>query len=108
MKILISQYSKIKQIVHSQPWSAPFLGALFLDSFGSGLTMPFLVLFFLQTTGLSLEQVGKMMSISASAGLFSIPVCGMIVGRLGTRPASVASLCLRGNGALGYLIFQNI
>lgn len=108
MKILISQYSKIKQIVHSQPWSAPFLGALFLDSFGSGLTMPFLVLFFLQTTGLSLEQVGKMMSISALAGLFSIPVCGMIVDRLGTKPAALASFWLRGIGTLGYLIFQNI
>ncbi|ASA97406.1 MULTISPECIES: MFS transporter [Anoxybacillus] len=108
MKLLVSQYSKIKKVVHSQPWSAPFLGALFLDSFGSGLTMPFLVLFFLKTSGLSLEQVGQMLSISALAGLLAIPVCGVIVDRLGAKPAALASFWLRGIGTLGYLIFHNI
>lgn len=102
------QYSTIKKVVHSQPWSLPLLGALFLDSFGSGLTMPFLVLFFLKTSGLSLEQVGQVLSISALAGLLAIPVCGMIVDRLGTKPAALASFMLRGIGTLGYLIFHNI
>ncbi|MDQ0417587.1 MFS family permease [Croceifilum oryzae] len=102
------QYSTIKKVVHSQPWSVPLLGALFLDSFGSGLTMPFLVLFFLKTSGLSLEQVGQMLSISALAGILAIPVCGMVVDRLGTKPAALASFVLRGIGTLGYLIFHNV
>ncbi|WP_281180386.1 MFS transporter [Paenibacillus tianmuensis] len=86
----------------------PLLGALFLDSFGSGLIMPFLVLFFLKTSGLSLEQVGQMLSISGLAGILAIPVCGMIVDRLGTKPAALASFLLRGIGTLGFLIFHNI
>ncbi|MBY6038321.1 MFS transporter [Fictibacillus nanhaiensis] len=70
--------------------------------------MPFLVLFFLETSGLSLEQVGQMLSISAFAGILAIPVCGMIVDRLGTKPAALASFLFRGIGTLGYLIFHNI
>ncbi|QDH22645.1 MFS transporter [Saccharibacillus brassicae] len=111
MTIIMSvkfNYSTIKKVILLQPWSMPLLGALFLDSFGSGLTVPFLVLFFLKTTGISVEQVAQILSISALAGIVAIPACGFIVDRLGTKPAALTSFLLRGVGTFGYLIFLNL
>jgi MFS family permease len=79
------------------------MGAFFIDAAGTGMFLPFSLLFFLATTSLSLTRIGLALSIAA---LVRIPVtiaAGPLSDRFGPRAAIVMSQLLQAAGFAGYL-----
>jgi MFS family permease len=79
------------------------VGAFFIDSVGTGLFIPFSLLFFLATTSLPLTQIGLALS---AAALVRIPVtiaAGPLSDRFGPRAVIVTSQLLQAVGFIGYL-----
>jgi MFS family permease len=62
-----------------------FVGALAIDSVGSGIWMPLSLLYFLHQTSLSLVQLGAAMTIANLAVMPVVPVIGSLVDRLGPK-----------------------
>ncbi len=62
-----------------------FVGALAIDSVGSGIWMPLSMLYFLHQTSLSLVQLGAAMTIANLAVMPVVPVIGSLVDRLGPK-----------------------
>jgi MFS family permease len=79
------------------------VGAFFIDALGTGLFLPFSLLFFLATTPLSLTKIGLGLSVAA---LVRIPVtiaAGPLSDRFGPRTAIVTSQLLQAAGFASYL-----
>ncbi|MDP9460651.1 MAG: MFS transporter [Actinomycetota bacterium] len=81
----------------------PLLTALAVDALGSGVWLPFSVLYFTITTPLSLAQVGLSLSITAGLALPAGPLLGTLVDRRGARPVLLAGNLLQALGVAGYL-----
>jgi MFS family permease len=79
------------------------LGAFGIDALGSGLFMPFSVLFFTATTPLSLQQVGLALSIAALIRLPATAGAGVLTDRLGSKRTVIASSLAQAFGFAGYL-----
>jgi len=62
-------------------------GALFTDSLGDGLFVPFAVVYFLHTTGLPLSLVGLGLSVASILALPVAPIGGILIDRF--SPAAV-------------------
>lgn len=77
--------------------------AAVVDSLGSGLFVPFAVLYFLRTTSLPLVTVGVGLSVAAAAVIVLVPLTGMAVDRFGAIGCVVAANLLQAAGFLGYL-----
>lgn len=73
----------------------PFVVAMVIDTVGTGLYLPFTVLYFTATTQLSIAQVGLGLSIAAGAGLALSPVLGGSVDAKGAKPVLIASNIIR-------------
>ncbi|MGH3490353.1 MAG: hypothetical protein ACRDP8_20895 [Actinopolymorphaceae bacterium] len=78
------------------------LGALGIDALGSGLFLPFSVLFFTMTTSLGLQQVGLALSIAAVARLPATGGAGMLTDRIGPKNALIISNLAQATGFAGY------
>jgi len=84
------------------------LGAFFIDALGTGMFLPFSLLFFLRTTSLSLTQIGLGLSLAA---LVRIPVtiaAGPFCDRFGPRTAIVTSQLLQAAGFASYLFVHGL
>lgn len=79
------------------------LAAAVIDSLGSGLFLPFAVLYFVRTTSLPLTTVGTGLSAAAAAVIAVVPLAGMAVDRFGAVRCVVAANLLQAAGFLGYL-----
>jgi hypothetical protein len=79
------------------------VGAFFIDALGTGMFLPFSLLFFLATTSLSLTQIGLGLSISAIVRIPVTIAAGPLSDRLGPRTAIVSSQLLQAAGFVGYL-----
>ncbi len=79
------------------------LAAFGIDALGSGLFLPFSVLFFTATTALGLQQVGLALSIAALVRLPATPAAGMITDRIGPKRAVIISNLAQAVGFAGYL-----
>jgi len=79
------------------------VGAFFIDALGTGMFLPFSLLFFLATTSLSLTQIGLGLSISAIVRIPVTIAAGPLSDRLGPRTAIVSSQLLQAAGLVGYL-----
>lgn len=79
------------------------LGAFGIDALGSGLFLPFSVLFFTATTTLGLQQVGLALSIAALVRLPATPGAGMLTDRIGPKRAVIISNLAQAVGFVGYL-----
>jgi MFS family permease len=79
------------------------LAAAVIDSLGSGLFLPFAVLYFLRTTALPLATVGVGLSAGTAAVIAVVPLAGMAVDRFGAVRCVVAANLLQAAGFLGYL-----
>jgi len=82
----------------------PLLTALGVDALGSGVFMPFSVLFFTVTTPLSLAQVGLGLSVAAGLALSAGPLLGTPVDRSGAWWVLLAGNLLQALGVAGYLL----
>lgn len=66
-----------------------------IDATGSGLWMPFAVLFLVHGRGLPLVESGAALTVGGLLGLASVPLVGGITDRLGLVPALMTSNALR-------------
>lgn len=81
----------------------PLLVALAVDALGSGVFLPFSILFFTVTTPLSLAQVGLGLSVAAGIALPAGPFLGTLVDRVGARQVLILANLLRALGMASYL-----
>lgn len=72
-----------------------FISATIIDSIGSGLWMPFALLFLVHAQHLSLVDAGSALSIGGFVGLCFMPFVGSAIDRLGVIPMIVASNVMR-------------
>ncbi|MFI5935065.1 MFS transporter [Actinoplanes sp. NPDC051494] len=74
------------------------LGMNALSCLGSGLTMPFLLVYLHTVRGFPLGTAGLVLAASGLAGLLIVPLTGPLVDRVGARPAFIGGLLLGGAG----------
>lgn len=80
-----------------------FIVALLIDALGTGLFLPFSLLYFTVAAGIPLPVVGATLTIATFCTLVATPVTGVLVDRVGARRIVVASQILQALGFLGYL-----
>jgi MFS family permease len=83
-----------------------FIIAMFIDAFGSGLFVPFSLLYFHVVAGLPFLVVGFVLSVASILSLPITIVTGFLVDQLGTRRILVISQLLLAAGFLGYLLVR--
>lgn len=83
--------------------NGPLLGAAAIDSTGSGLFFAFHVVYFIETTSLSLTQVGAALTLAQLLALPSPVVIGALVDRFGPRRIAVLGNLICAGGFLGFL-----
>lgn len=77
---------------------------LAVDALGSGLFLPFSLLFFVVVAGLSVGQVGSMLAIATLLALPTGAAWGSVVDRWNARSVLVASALLRATGFGAYFL----
>jgi MFS family permease len=77
--------------------------AILVDSLGSGMFLPFSVIYFVRSTTLSLTTVGTCMSAAALLAMAGVPACGPVIDRFGPGRAVALSSVLQAIGFFGYL-----
>ncbi|MFL5662373.1 MAG: MFS transporter [Ktedonobacteraceae bacterium] len=85
-----------------------FVVATFIDFLGTGLFLPFSLLYFTRAVGLPLPAVGLALSIAMTITLPLVPVTGLLIDRFGTRRVVLLAQFLQGAGFLGYLVVRNV
>jgi MFS family permease len=83
------------------------LGGDALSALGSGLTLPFLVVYLSQVRGIDLGLAGLMLSTVAVAGLAGNPAGGWLVDRVGPRRAVIIGLLLAAGGCAAIAAVQH-
>ncbi len=81
-----------------------FVVATLLDILGTGLFLPFSLLYFHLVIGLPLSTVGLALSLATIITVPMVPFSGILVDRFGAKWVVVASQFLQGAGIFGYLI----
>ena len=79
------------------------VGAFFIDAIGTGMFLPFSLLFFQATTPLPLARIGLGLSVAALVRIPVTIVAGPLTDRFGPRAAVIASQLLQAAGFAGYL-----
>jgi MFS family permease len=82
----------------------PLVAALSVDAVGTGLFLPFSILFFTATTPLSVAAVGLGVSVASGLRLPLGPLLGSLVDRWGPRRVFVLSNVVQCAGTAGYLL----
>jgi MFS family permease len=81
----------------------PFALALGIDALGSGLFLPFSLLYFHHAGGLSLTQAGLGLSVAMLAAVPAPLFAGVLTDRAGPKRIMLLTNTVRGAGFLGYL-----
>ncbi|MHB8313464.1 MAG: MFS transporter, partial [Candidatus Dormibacteria bacterium] len=84
------------------------MSAMVVDSLGSGLFLPFSIIFFLRTTPLSLTTVGLALSAAELLALPPLAVFGWMVDRLGPRTVVATGNLVEAAGFIGFLWVRNV
>ncbi len=63
-----------------------FLAGNFLSMLGTGMVLPFMIIYLHETRGIALPVVGVMLAAGAAAGLVAVIGCGTLLDRVGARP----------------------
>jgi MFS family permease len=82
------------------------VGAFFIDAVGTGMFIPFSLLFFLATTSLPLTRIGLGLSLAALVRIPATVAAGPLSDRFGPRAAIVGSQLLQAAGFAGYLFVR--
>jgi len=83
-------------------------GALFTDSLGDGLFVPFAVVYFLKTTGLPLTEVGLGLTIASLAALPAAPISGVLIDRFGSSRIVITGNLVSAGAFTGYLFVSHL
>lgn len=86
----------------------PVVVALVVDAIGSGLFLPFSVLYFVATTDLTVAQVGLAVSVGGIARFAAGPVAGGLADRIGPQRVLIIANVLQGAGFVGYLFVDQL
>jgi MFS family permease len=62
-----------------------FLAGNFLSMLGTGLVLPFMIIYLHEARGISLPVVGALLAAGAAIGLVAVIVCGALLDRVGAR-----------------------
>lgn len=84
------------------------LAAVGIDALGSGLFLPFAVVYFLHTTTLTLTGVGLGLSVAGALALPTSLIVGPLVDRLGAKRVVVASNLVQAASFTGYLFVSTL
>lgn len=84
-----------------------FVIATLIDTLGTGLFLPFSLLYFNRVVGLPLSTVGLALSLATIITIPMIPVSGMLIDRFGAKRVVLISQLLQGVGIFGYLIVNS-
>jgi MFS family permease len=99
--------AKLRALVPRLPGEAwAVLGGGFASALGSGLTLPFLLVYLHRVRGLDLELAAVALSTVAFAGLLGNPLGGWLSDRVGARRALVAGLLVAAAGALSLVLVR--
>ena len=82
--------------------------AFLLDALGTGLYLPFSLLYFQRIAGLALPAIGATLTLATILTLPMNPITGTLVDRFGATSLVVASQLLQAGGFLGYLIVHSL
>jgi MFS family permease len=74
------------------------LGAMGIDAVGSGMYIPFSLVFFHHITGLSFAVVGAVLTTVGLIGMTALPLAGTAVDRYGARRVALVLYAVRGTG----------
>jgi MFS family permease len=83
------------------------VAAILVDSFGTGLFLPFAVIYATQVAHIPLSVTGCILSLAATVALLVAPVAGILADRWGARRLVVAGNLLQAAGFAGYLIIAH-
>jgi MFS family permease len=86
----------------------PFALAMVIDAIGSGIFLPFSLLYFHYVGGLSLTEAGLGLTVSMLIAVPAPLVAGVLVDRVGPRTVAVATNAARVVGFLGYLLVHDL
>lgn len=86
----------------------PFALAMIIDAVGSGLFLPFSLLYFHQAGGLSLTEAGLGLTIAMLIAIPAPLAAGALVDRVGPKTVAVATNATRVVGFLGYLFVHDL
>jgi MFS family permease len=86
----------------------PFAFALAIDAFGSGLFLPFSLLYFHQVGGLSLTQAGLGLSIAMLMAVPAPLLAGVLIDRSSPRRVMLLTNTARVAGFLGFLFVHDL
>ena len=75
------------------------LAASAIDAFGTGLTVPFLVVYLHAVRGIALETVGLIVAVPAVVALMLLGPVGGLVDRVGSRRVTLVALAAAATGA---------
>lgn len=87
----------------SFPGRGRYLTGLVADAVGTGVYLPFSIIYFHQVAGQPLAVVGGLLTAASVAGLLSNPVAGALTDRFGARRVILASYLVRAAGFLAYI-----
>ena len=76
------------------------LTGIAVDAFGTGLTLPFLVVYLHAVRGIGLETVGLIVAVPAAAALVLLAPIGVLVDQVGPRRVQMCALGAAASGAL--------
>jgi MFS family permease len=81
----------------------PLLVAILVDSLGSGLFLPFSIVFFLRTTSMGLPAIGTALSLAELVTMPGLPIYGQLLDRLGPRALVTIGNLVSAVGFVGFL-----
>lgn len=84
-----------------------FVAATLIDALGSGLWMPFVLLFLVNAQHMPLTEAGAALSLGALLGLAAGPLSGSLMDRLGAQRTLIASNVIRLGAFLCYPLVES-
>ncbi|MEU3459953.1 MFS transporter [Streptomyces sp. NPDC006733] len=90
------------------PGERSMLAAMTVNAVGSGMYLPFTLIFFHHVTGLSFAAVGAVLTVAGLVGLTTLPLAGTAVDRWGAHRVQLALYAVRGAGFALYPFAQSV
>ncbi|KAA2265685.1 MFS transporter [Solihabitans fulvus] len=84
------------------PGERSMLAGILIDSMGTGMYVPFTLLFLDRVTHLPLAAIGAVLTIAGLAGMASLPLSGWAIDRFGARRMLFVGYTVRGLGFAAY------
>lgn len=84
------------------PGERALLAGMAIDSVGSGMYVPFSLVFFRHVTGLPLPLIGAVLTVTGFVAMAALPLVGTAVDRFGARRLQLGLYVVRGLGFAAY------